>query len=108
MIEEGKTDFVALGRPLLADPDWPNKVKTGKPDDIRPCIGCNEACIGRGYEMKYLSCTVNPLTGMEKEYALTPVDARKSVLVIGGGPGRNGSGRRGRVAGLRRHALGEE
>jgi 2-enoate reductase len=87
VIEEGKTDFVAIGRPLLADPDWPNKVKAGKLDDIRPCIGCNEACIGRGYEMKYLSCTVNPLTGMEKEYALTAVDARKSVLVIGGGPG---------------------
>ena len=87
VIEEGKTDYVALGRPLLADPDWPNKVKTGKPDDIRPCIGCNEACIGRGYEMKYLSCTVNPLTGMEKEYALTPADRSKTVLVIGGGPG---------------------
>jgi 2-enoate reductase len=87
VIEEGKTDFIALGRPLLADPDWPNKVKAGRPDDIRPCIGCNEACIGRGYAMKYLSCTVNPLTGMEKEYALTPVDVRKSVLVIGGGPG---------------------
>jgi len=87
VIEEGKTDFVALGRPLLADPDWPNKVKAGRPDDIRPCIGCNEACIGRGYEMKYLSCTVNPLTGMEKEYALTPADSSKSVLVIGGGPG---------------------
>jgi 2-enoate reductase len=87
VIEEGKTDFVAIGRPLLADPDWPNKVKAGRLDDIRPCIGCNEACIGRGYEMKYLSCTVNPLTGMEKEYALTGVDSRKSVLVIGGGPG---------------------
>jgi 2-enoate reductase len=87
VIEEGKTDFVAIGRPLLADPDWTNKVKAGKLDDIRPCIGCNEACIGRGYEMKYLSCTVNPLTGMEKEYALTGVGSRKSVLVIGGGPG---------------------
>jgi len=87
VIGEGKTDFVALGRPLLADPDWPNKVKAGRLDEIRPCIGCNEACIGRGYEMKYLSCTVNPLTGMEKEYAITPVEARKTVLVIGGGPG---------------------
>jgi 2-enoate reductase len=87
VIAEGKTDFVAIGRPLLADPDWPAKVKAGRADDIRPCIGCNEACIGRGYDMKYLSCTVNPLVGMEKEYALTPVDAGKSVLVIGGGPG---------------------
>jgi len=87
VIEEGKTDFVAIGRPLLADPDWPAKVKAGRADDIRPCIGCNEACIGRGYEMKYLSCTVNPRTGMEREFALKPVETKKSVLVIGGGPG---------------------
>jgi 2-enoate reductase len=87
VIEEGKTDFVAIGRPLLADPDWPAKVKAGNADAIRPCIGCNEACIGRGYEMKYLSCTVNPRTGMEREFVLKPVETRKSVLVIGGGPG---------------------
>jgi 2-enoate reductase len=87
VIAEGKADFVALGRPLLADPEWANKVKNGKLDDIRPCIGCNEACIARGYDMKYLSCSVNPVTGMEKEYALTPVEKKKSVLVIGAGPG---------------------
>jgi 2-enoate reductase len=87
VVKEGKADFIALGRPLLADPEWANKVKTGRLDDIRPCIGCNEACIGRGYEMKYLSCSVNPLTGMEKEYALTPLGKKKSVLVIGAGPG---------------------
>jgi len=87
VLEEERTDFIALGRPLLADPDWPHKVKAGKLGEIRPCIGCNEGCIGRGYQMKYLSCAVNPLAGMEREYALTPVDGRKSVLVIGGGPG---------------------
>jgi 2-enoate reductase len=87
VVEEGKADFIALGRPVLADPDWPNKVKAGRLDEIRPCIGCNEACLGRGYEMKYLGCTVNPLCGMEREYALSPVEQRKSVLVIGGGPG---------------------
>lgn len=87
VVEEEKADFIALGRPLLADPEWPDKVRRGTPEDINPCIGCNEACIGRGYEMKYLGCTVNPLTGMEKEYAPTPVTEKKSVLVIGGGPG---------------------
>ena len=84
VIEDGKADFVALGRPLLADPDWPRKVKDGRLNDIRPCICCNEACLGRRL---YLSCTVNPQTGMEREYALTPIEKRKSVLVIGGGPG---------------------
>lgn len=87
VVADGKADYIALGRPLLADPDWPQKVKAGRFDDIRPCIGCNEACIGRGYEMKYLSCTVNPLTGMERAYALTPAETRKTVLVVGGGPG---------------------
>ncbi len=86
VVAEGKTDFVALGRPLLADPEWPEKVRSGRLDDIRPCIGCNEACLGRGYEMKYLSCTVNPLTGMERDYALIPAVSTKRVLVVGGGP----------------------
>jgi 2-enoate reductase len=84
VIEEGKADFVALGRPLLADPDWARKVKAGRVDDIRPCINCNEACLGKRFS---LSCTVNPQTGMEREYALTAIEKKTSVLVIGGGPG---------------------
>jgi len=102
VIEEGKADFVGLGRPLLADPEWPEKVRLRRLDDIRPCIGDNEGCVRREYELKYLSCTVNPLTGMEREYALTPATKRKSVLVIGGGPGGLEAAR---VAALRGHAV---
>ncbi|MBL7120239.1 MAG: FAD-dependent oxidoreductase [Dehalococcoidia bacterium] len=87
VLQESKADFVALGRPLLADPEWAQKVKQGRPEDIIPCIGDLEGCMGRLNEMKYASCTVNPATGMEREYALTPAERRKSVLVIGGGPG---------------------
>jgi len=87
VIEEGKADFVGLGRPLLADPEWPRKVKERRLDDIKPCICDLEGCLGRANAAKYTSCTVNPITGMEKEYALTPAKKRKSVLVIGGGPG---------------------
>ena len=83
VIEEGKADFVALGRPLLADPQWAKKVKEGRSDDIRPCIACNEVCLGKRL---YLSCTVTPQVGLEREYALTPVERKKRVLVIGGGP----------------------
>ncbi|RMF25701.1 MAG: NADH:flavin oxidoreductase, partial [Deltaproteobacteria bacterium] len=83
VLEEESADFIALGRPLLADPDWARKVKEGREDEIRPCIACNETCLGKRIS---LGCTVNPQTGMEKEYALTPVERRKSVLVIGGGP----------------------
>ncbi|NQT48879.1 MAG: FAD-dependent oxidoreductase, partial [Chloroflexi bacterium] len=102
VLQEGKSDFVALGRPLLADPDWALKVKQGRPEDIIPCIGDLEGCLGRTHALKYLSCTVNPITGMEREYALTPAEKRKSVLVIGGGPGGMEAAR---VAALRGHEV---
>ncbi|RMD83180.1 MAG: FAD-binding protein [Candidatus Dadabacteria bacterium] len=83
VVEEESADFVALGRPLLADPDWPRKVKAGRTDEIRPCIACNETCLGRRLS---LGCTVNPQAGMEREYAPQPVSRPKRVLVVGGGP----------------------
>lgn len=84
---EGKADFIALGRALLADPEWPNKVKEGRLEDICPCLGDNEGCLGRSIQQKYVSCTVNPVTGMEREFTLRLAEKKKSVLVIGGGPG---------------------
>lgn len=86
VIREGKADFVALGRALLADPEWPNKTKEGRWDEIRPCIGDHEGCLERVNLSKYLSCTVNPTVGMEREFALKPAEKKKSVLIIGGGP----------------------
>lgn len=102
VLEEGKADFIALGRPLLADPDWPNKVRERRPEDIRPCIGCLEGCHHRIQEGKAISCTVNPSTGKEKEFALTPAEKRKTVLVIGGGPGGMEAAR---IAALRGHSV---
>jgi len=87
VLEEGKADFVALGRPLLADPEWPLKVREGRLEDIRPCIGDMEGCISGTGPDRYTSCSLNPQTGNEREYALTPATTRRSVLVIGGGPG---------------------
>jgi 2-enoate reductase len=84
VVEDGNADFIALGRPLLADPEWPRKVKEGRVDDIKPCIACNEVCLGKRF---YPSCTVNPQTGLEREYAPKPVARKRKVLVIGGGPG---------------------
>jgi 2-enoate reductase len=86
VLQEGKADFIALARSLLADPEWPNKAKAGQWEDIRPCIGDNEGCLGRQSKGKYLSCTVNPAVGMEKELALRQAEKKKRVLVIGGGP----------------------
>lgn len=87
VLQEEKADFIALARPFLADPEWPNKTRNGKWDDIRPCIGCHDGCLQRSLENKYVSCAVNPAAGMEKELALKPAEKSKSVLVVGGGPG---------------------
>jgi 2-enoate reductase len=87
VLEEGKADFIAIGRGLLADPDWPNKVMEGRLEDIRPCIGDNDGCIGQLSSGRATSCTVNPACGHEEEWALTAIDNKKQVLVVGGGPG---------------------
>jgi len=84
---EGKADFIALGRALLADPEWPHKVKEGRTGEIIPCIGDHEGCLRRIVTKKYISCTVNPITGMERDFAITKAVRKRSVLVIGGGPG---------------------
>jgi len=102
ILQEGKADFVALGRPLLADPDWPNKIREGRPEDIRPCIGCFEGCITRIYDKKYLSCAVNPATGMERDFVIEPAPKAKNVLIIGGGPAGMEAAR---VAALRGHRV---
>ena len=85
IIEDGKADMVALGRALLADPCWPIKVQEGKTEDIRPCLGCHDACMGRIMEGKTLSCAVNFATGRERLYQLRPALKPKKVLVAGGG-----------------------
>ena len=92
-IGEGKFDFVAMGRKLLADPELPNKLKAGKPDDVRPCIYCY-ACVSQIYFSKNVKCAVNPETAFERERGITPADARKHIVVIGGGPGGMESARR--------------
>lgn len=102
VLQEGKADFIALGRYLLADPEWPNKVKEGRTEDIIPCIGCHEACIKRRRELKHTGCAVNPATGRERELTLTLAEKKKSVLVIGGGPGGMEAAR---VTALRGHEV---
>jgi len=101
VLQEGKADYIILGRALLADPDWPNKVKAGELEDIRPCLGDHE-CLQRITSRKYLSCTVNPQVGMERELTLTPAEKKKKVLVVGGGPGGMEAAR---VAALRGHKV---
>lgn len=87
ILEERKGDFVALGRPLWADPYWPQKVLEGRPGDIRPCIRCNDGCLARGdHVAKTISCSVNVATCREEEFKITKAEHPKKVAVVGGGP----------------------
>lgn len=86
VIEQGQADFVALGRVLLADPDWPNKAKEGRQSEINLCIACNQGCISRLFEQKDVWCTVNPETAREREFALPLPEMKQRILVAGGGP----------------------
>lgn len=82
---EGKIDAVVLGRAALADPAYPNKVLSGHPDEIRPCIACNQGCLTRLQQGKQPSCAVNPQAMRELRFALRPAATKKKVVVVGGG-----------------------
>lgn len=77
-------DIVSYGRQLLTDPQYPEKVRTGRLDEIRPCLGCHEGCLGH-ISKGPVSCAVNPACGREEIYGITPAIKKKSILVIGGG-----------------------
>jgi len=85
VLADGKADFVAMGRKLLADPELPNKLAEGRVDDVRPCI-YQYRCIGNIYVATPARCVVNPTTGREHDLQMTPAVDSKHVLVIGGGP----------------------
>ncbi|MCP4196152.1 MAG: FAD-dependent oxidoreductase [Proteobacteria bacterium] len=87
VVAEGKADFIAIGRGLLSDPEWVNKVQDGKTDAIIPCIGCHEGCLWQMIAGEPTSCSLNPITGHEIEWKVTKLKEKKSLLVIGGGPG---------------------
>jgi 2,4-dienoyl-CoA reductase-like NADH-dependent reductase (Old Yellow Enzyme family)/thioredoxin reductase len=87
ILSDGKGDFIALGRPLWADPYWPQKAMEGRPEDIRPCIRCNDGCLARGdHQAKTISCSVNVAVCREDEFQITKAEHSKNVAVIGGGP----------------------
>ena len=87
ILTEGKGDFIGLGRPLWADPQWPLKAMEGRPEDICPCIRCNDGCLARGdHQAKTISCSVNVAVCREDEFQITKAEHSKNVAVIGGGP----------------------
>ena len=84
-IENGECDVIDLGRPLLADPDYCNKLRCGKITQIRPCISCHEGCMGRVATYSLLNCAVNPQAARERVNAYEPILKKKKVLIVGGG-----------------------
>lgn len=86
ILKEKKADFIALGRPIFADPYFPQKAQEGRPEDIRCCIRCLDGCFLRGYMIGGLSCSINPTLGNQDELKLIPADKIKKVAIIGGGP----------------------
>lgn len=87
IIVDGDADMCGLVRATICDPEFANKAKEGRPEDIRACIGCNQACIGHGAGEYGISCIQRPETGREAIYGQrTLAERKKKVLVIGGGP----------------------
>ena len=87
ILSEGLADFIAIGRPLIADPEWANKVASGKLDDINPCIRCLECLFDpRNIDKPGRRCSVNAAFGKEKEYQIIRAKEGKTVLIAGGGP----------------------
>ncbi len=86
VLADGRADFVALGRPLLADPELPNKLAAGCPQRVRRCISC-ENCIDSLEQRFSTDCAVNPFTGREADLVLASPTRRRHVVVVGGGPG---------------------
>lgn len=84
-VEAEECDIVSLGRPLLADPDYVNKLRAGKWEQIRPCISCQEGCMGRVQEFSMINCAVNPQAARERVTAYEPILKSRRVMVVGGG-----------------------
>ena len=86
ILTQGKADLIVIGRALIADPYFPQKILQGKSSDIRPCIACNQGCVWRLFQKKEITCFVNPSVGKEKECKLEQTKNRKNILVAGSGP----------------------
>lgn len=101
-LNHGQADFIAIGRPLIADPDLLLKLAANQEDDVTPCIGCTLCLFEFVIAEKEVECSVNSAVGRELEYQIEPTDKPKKVLVVGGGPAGMEAAR---VAALRGHQV---
>jgi 2-enoate reductase len=101
-VSGGDMDIAAIGRGLLADPEWADKLRQNDAEDIRPCIGCYDGCFEAYSKFRPISCAVNPTSGREAAYRLTQALTPKNIMVVGGGIGGMEAAR---VAALRGHRV---
>jgi len=87
-VEKGMADLIGLGRPLIADPEWPRKVENGRLDEIRECLRCNQGCFGglRDPGRPWISCIYNKVAGREFECCIQEAENKQRIVVVGGGP----------------------
>jgi 2,4-dienoyl-CoA reductase-like NADH-dependent reductase (Old Yellow Enzyme family) len=87
ILTKGQADMCGMTRAMISDPEMPNKARLGRLDDIRACIGCNQACIGHYHMGVRISCIQNPVSGRELSLQPHPkAGTPRHVLVVGGGP----------------------
>jgi len=88
VVASGQADMVSIVRGQIADPHLANKAREGRPEDVRPCLSCNQMCWGRRYRDYWISCLINPSAGREFEWGgdrFTPAAKPRNILVVGGG-----------------------
>jgi 2,4-dienoyl-CoA reductase (NADPH2) len=86
ILRSGQADLVNMGRPLIADPEFVNKTRSGRAGSIRKCLACNQGCMDMVFAVQDVHCAVNPQAGREHEITVEPAARARNVLVIGGGP----------------------
>lgn len=86
ILAEGNADIISMARPMLADPDFMIKAAANKSDEINTCIGCNQACLDHIFQMKLVSCLVNPQACHETKLLILPANKIKNIAVVGAGP----------------------
>jgi len=101
-LQRKRADLIAMGRALIADPELPNKIRSGRLEDIRTCLRCNEGCRSRVLQSKTQRCTINAEVGRERQMRVHPAPRAKHVCVIGGGPAGMEAAR---ILALRKHRV---
>ena len=86
VLANGDADMIAMGRPLIADPDLPAKTKRGDFETVRPCVACNQGCFDSVFSGAAVRCMVNPQAGFESKRLIEPAEDEKKVVVVGAGP----------------------